>query len=209
MAIHVFINRRKVELPSSPLTGEQILDAGDYGADYNLFLLKGEGDPSGGTPVDRSESIDVKNGMHFRAIPGNANFGAAPNTAVAVGNEALVEDLERLSEQGFEVDVLVEGAEVGIVIRGVPLPPGAYSIANTDLLLKTTTLYPQSEMDMFWVDPDLVLASGAEPASSNLEMHFGRPWRRFSWHRNTPWVPGRDDLLGHFEFARARLQRPQ
>jgi hypothetical protein len=209
MAIHVFINRRKVELPSSPQTGEQILNAGDYGPDYSLFLLQGEGDPSGGTQIDRSESIDVKNGMHFRAIPGNANFGAALNTAAAAGNEVLVEDLERLSDQGFAVDVLVEGAEVGIVIRDVPLPPGAYSIATTDLLLKTTTLYPQSEMDMFWVDPDLVLASGGEPASSNLEMHFGRPWRRFSWHRNTPWVPGRDDLLGHFEFARARLQRPQ
>jgi len=178
MAIHVFINRRKVELPSSPQTGEQILDAGDYGPDYSLFLLEGEGDPSGGMQIDRSESIDVKNGMHFRAIPGNANFGAALNTAAAAGNDVLAEDLERLSEQGFEIEVLVEGAEVGIVIRDVPLPPGAYSIATTDLLLKTTTLYPQSEMDMFWVDPDLVLASGAEPGSSNLEMHFGRPWRR-------------------------------
>lgn len=209
MAIHVFINRRRVELPSSPQTGEQILNAGDYGPDYNLFVLKGEGDPSGGVQIDRSESIEVKNGMHFRAIPGNANFGAALNSAAAAGNEVLAEDLERLSEQGFEFEVLVEGAEVGIVVRDVPLPPDAYSIPITDLLLKTTTLYPQSEMDMFWVDPDLVLASGAEPASSNLEMHFGRPWRRFSWHRNSPWMPGRDDLLGHFEFARARLQRAQ
>lgn len=148
--------------------------------------------------------------MHFRAIPGNANFGAAQGgPAATVGNGLLADDLARLSDQGFEYEVLVNGAEVGIVVREVPLPPDVYSKPSTDLLLKTTTLYPQSEMDMFWVDADLVLASGAEPASSNLEMHFGRPWRRFSWHRNSPWVPGRDDLLGHLEFARARLQRTQ
>jgi hypothetical protein len=156
-----------------------------------LFLLKGEGGPSGGVQIDRARSIDVKNGMHFRAIPGNANFGAVLNPAAAAGNDVIAEDLERLAEQGFEIDVLVEGVEVGIVIRDVPLPPGAYSIATTDLLPKTTTLHPQPETDMFWVDSDLVLASGAEPASSNLEMHFGRPWPRFNWHRNTPWVPGR------------------
>lgn len=209
MAIRVFINRRKIAVPSSPQTGEQLLDAGAYGPDYNLFLLNGEGDPTGGTPIDRSASIDVKNGMHFRAIPSDANFGAALASVTALGNALLVEDLARLNEHGFACEVLVEGAEVGIIIRDVPLPADAYSKRSTDLLLKTTTLYPQSEMDMFWVDADLVLASGADPAASNLEMHFGRPWRRFSWHRNSPWMPGRDDLLGHFEFARARLQRVQ
>lgn len=75
MRIHVFINRRKIDLPSSPLTAEQILHAGDYGPDYDLFLLQGEGDPSGGTKLERAQSVDVKNGMHFRAIPGNATFG--------------------------------------------------------------------------------------------------------------------------------------
>lgn len=86
--------------------------------------------------------LQSKNGMHFRAIPGNANFGAALNSAAAAGNEVLAEDLQRLTEQGFEFEVLVEGAELGIVIRDIPLPPGAYSNPTTDLLLKTTTLYP-------------------------------------------------------------------
>lgn len=77
LPIHVFINRREIDLPSSPLTAEQILAAGDYGPDYDLFLLHGEGDPSGGIRLERAESVDVKNGMHFRAIPRNATFGSA------------------------------------------------------------------------------------------------------------------------------------
>ena len=75
MSAHIFINRRKVDVSGGNMTGEQILGAGEYGPDYNLFLLQGEGDPSGGAPVGRDQSLDVKNGMHFRAIPGNANFG--------------------------------------------------------------------------------------------------------------------------------------
>jgi len=75
MSVHVFINRRKIELPADMQSGEQVLNAGDYGPDYNLFLLQGEGDPSGGVQIDRAQMIEVKDGMHFRAIPGNANFG--------------------------------------------------------------------------------------------------------------------------------------
>ena len=75
MSAHIFINRRKIDVAGGNMTGEQILGAGEYGAGYNLFLLQGEGDPSGGAPVGRDQSLDVKNGMHFRAIPGNPNFG--------------------------------------------------------------------------------------------------------------------------------------
>lgn len=125
-------------------------------------------------------------------------------TAVS-DNTLLAEDLDRLSEAGFETELLREGDQVGVVVRAVPLPEGRWSQESTDVMLMTTVLYPQSAMDMFWALPELCLASGGEPTASSLEMHFGRAWRRFSWHRNTDWRPGRDDLVSHFEFARARL----
>lgn len=120
-------------------------------------------------------------------------------------NTVLAEDVDRLAEAGFETELLRDGDQVGVVVRAVPLPEGRWSQESTDVMLITTVLYPQSAMDMFWTPPELYLASGGEPTASNLEMHFGRAWRRFSWHRNTDWRPGRDDLLSHFEFARARL----
>jgi hypothetical protein len=137
-------------------------------------------------------------------------FGGIPSaTTAGVQNLLLEEDLRRLSEQGFDHELLIQWPDIGIVVRDVPLPDGIFSRTATDMLLKTTALYPQSEMDMFWVEPELVLATGMEPVATNLEMHFGRAWRRFSWHRNCPWIPGRDDLLTHLEFARARLENPQ
>jgi multiubiquitin len=73
--IHVFVNRVKIDLAAPELTGREILAAAGIGEDHDLFLLQGEGDPSGGRPVGLDERVKVKNGDHFRAIPGNRNFG--------------------------------------------------------------------------------------------------------------------------------------
>lgn len=124
-------------------------------------------------------------------------------------NPLLGEDLDRLADSGFETALLREGDQVGVVVRDVPLPEGLWSHASTDVMLMTTVLYPQSAMDMFWTMPELRLASGGDPQASNPEVHFGRPWRRFSWHRNADWRPGRDDLISHLEFALVRLNDGQ
>jgi len=75
MAVPIFINRAKHETGSESLTGRDILALADLGPDHDLFLLQGEGDPTGGTPIGLDQHVDVKAGQHFRAIPGNRNFG--------------------------------------------------------------------------------------------------------------------------------------
>lgn len=127
----------------------------------------------------------------------------------SIENPLLSEDLTRLADQGFEYELLTSGDEVGVLVQGVALPADLWSTPTTEVLLRTTVLYPQSAMDMFWTPPELRLASGGEPEASNLEVHFDRSWRRFSWHRNSEWRPGRDDLLTHLEFARVRLNNPR
>ncbi len=131
-------------------------------------------------------------------------------TSVDTGNDVLDGDLKRLRAGGHQVDLVTEAVQVGLIVRGYELPKDIYNLTCTDVLLKTDFQYPVSAMDMLWVDQGLLLANGAVPAGGeSLEHHFGRDWRRLSWHRNAPWVPGRDDLVGHFEFAVARLERPQ
>ncbi len=77
-SIHVFVNRRKIELDVTMLTGEQLLAvAGFTGREWDLLKLQGEGDPMGGTLIMWNETIEVKNGDHFRVIPGNRTFGEA------------------------------------------------------------------------------------------------------------------------------------
>lgn len=77
LEIHVFVNRKKIEIAAGPVTGEQLLkDAGFTGTGYDLFQLQGEGDPTGGTLILAAQELNLNNGDHFRAIPGNRTFGA-------------------------------------------------------------------------------------------------------------------------------------
>jgi len=73
--VRIHINRRLFDAPSARLTGTEILQLAGYGSDYELYLLHGEGDPTGGVLVAPDATLELKNGQHFRAIPGNANFG--------------------------------------------------------------------------------------------------------------------------------------
>lgn len=75
--VHVFVNRRKVELNATEITGEQLLIAAGFtGREWDLLRLQGEGDPTGGTLIMFNQAITVRNGEHFRVIPGNRTFGA-------------------------------------------------------------------------------------------------------------------------------------
>jgi hypothetical protein len=76
MKIPIFINRVKYEALRGEITGLQILELAALGADHELFLLRGEGDPSGGRPIGLDQQIELKAGEHFRAIPRNRNFGS-------------------------------------------------------------------------------------------------------------------------------------
>ena len=74
--LHVFVNRRKVELTAETLTGAQLLEAAGFeGKEWDLFRLRGEGDSSGGELIAADIELRVKDGEHFRAIPGNRTFG--------------------------------------------------------------------------------------------------------------------------------------
>jgi hypothetical protein len=109
---------------------------------------------------------------------------------------------------GVRVDVEHEGTQAFVILRDLPLPPGAYNLANSDILFTTDAQYPLSAMDMFWADVALVRADGSIPQNAQvIETYLGRQWRRFSWHRNGVWNPNGNPLLDHFEFMQSRFDQ--
>jgi hypothetical protein len=107
---------------------------------------------------------------------------------------------------GVAVEIHEEGAQVFIILRGLPLPPGSYRVPQSDVLFITDTQYPMSAMDMFWTNVDVLLPDGAIPLNADsIETYLGRQWRRFSWHRNGVWNPRGNPLLDHYEFMLARF----
>jgi hypothetical protein len=74
--VHVFVNRRKLELDQTEITGAGLLEAAGFeGEGWDLFELQGEGDPTGGTLTQATDTLQLKNGERFRVIPGNRTFG--------------------------------------------------------------------------------------------------------------------------------------
>ncbi len=73
--VPIFINRKKYEVLPTQMTGRQILALAGYAQGYDLLLLQGEGDPTGGQLIMADQTVEIKAGLHFRAIPGDRTFG--------------------------------------------------------------------------------------------------------------------------------------
>ena len=71
----IHINRKRFETEAGSMTGREVLALGGFADDHDLFLLVGEGDRTGGSPIGLDQEVEIRPGMHFRAIPSNRNFG--------------------------------------------------------------------------------------------------------------------------------------
>lgn len=114
-------------------------------------------------------------------------------------------EIEALRQNGKELEVREADGLIYVIVRDYPLPVG-YNNPHTRLLLKIPLSYPNGSPDMFWVDPDLRLASGGSQASTTIENILGEPWLRFSWHPKK-WNPVQDNLNTFMEFVNRRLMQ--
>ena len=100
----------------------------------------------------------------------------------------------------------VEGQMICIVIRHFPLPNGLQP-AQSDLLLRLASGYPDVAPDMWWFDPPVVRPDGqAIPQTQVHEQHLGRTWQRWSRHfEQGQWRPGVDCLESYLSLVRREL----
>lgn len=116
----------------------------------------------------------------------------------------LLQEIETLRLQGHNISLTEDSNWVSVVFHEYPVPAG-FSKKETNLLIRAQQSYPNSNLDMFWTDVDLVLEDGRVPAAAeHIESHNGQQWRRFSWHPQS-WNPGRDSLCTYLEFINARF----
>lgn len=74
--VKVHVNKRLVEVPEGTSTIEQLLRVAGYDpASQEVRLLQGEGDISGGAPLEMTATFIFEPGQHFRVIPVNRNLG--------------------------------------------------------------------------------------------------------------------------------------
>jgi hypothetical protein len=116
----------------------------------------------------------------------------------------LATELERVKPtQAFEV---TEDQDIiNVVFKNFEFG-GNFNFTRGDVLIRIPRSYPDGGPDMFWTDPEVKLADGRIPQSAEqIETYCGRPWRRFSWHKQN-WQPSVDSLDSYLEFVRRRLR---
>jgi len=108
-------------------------------------------------------------------------------------------DIRHLEELGHQFETYEEGNLTLLVIKDYELPAG-YTPGTVDLLIQIPHDYPDANLDMWWVYPQVVFArTNAEPVNTQVYQAFpgytpepNRLWQRFS--RHPQWRPGVDDL---------------
>jgi ribosomal protein S4 len=74
--IHVFVNSRKLAVPSRTITGNDLIKLAGYPEPmhWDLYRLQSEKDPTGGSLVTGSDILTIKDGDFFRVIEGHRSI---------------------------------------------------------------------------------------------------------------------------------------
>jgi hypothetical protein len=101
---------------------------------------------------------------------------------------------------------IVTGVDGQTVVRipAVKLSPG-WNQEFADITFIVPIGYPHVAPDCFYTESVLRLASGQEPANSNVQAVFDGQYRWFSWHVKS-WSPKTDTLDAYARFCERRLR---
>lgn len=100
-----------------------------------------------------------------------------------------------LEGRGISYEVLAEGGQAAVVLKGYKVPVGKFDHDASDILILLPAGYPDALVDMFYCMPWLRLsAADRYPNAADVPHDFaGRNWQRWSRH-NSEWRPGIDGI---------------
>ncbi|MDB5386439.1 MAG: hypothetical protein JWM11_2085, partial [Planctomycetaceae bacterium] len=111
-------------------------------------------------------------------------------------------DRAYLEQHEMVHEVVKDGDQLGVILKGVKLPEGKFDAESADLLILLPAGYPDACPDMFYLLPWVRLkATAAFPSKADAAHTFnGQSWQRWSRH-SSEWRAGVDGL--HTMIARA------
>lgn len=171
-----------------------------------IIRLKVRGEPK--REVSLADNIDLtKPGIErLQLLSDTINNG---EIACSVRRDfALLEkDEAYLDARGLFWETIDDGRR-WLMLRDFPVPQG-YLQASTCLAVEIPQNYPTAEIDMFYCQPTLTLASGTKiPQTECRQVINGLEFQRWSRHRNPgQWSPARDSVLSHLGLVEESIAR--
>ncbi|MCS4092640.1 multiubiquitin domain-containing protein [Rhizobium sp. BK176] len=118
-------------------------------------------------------------------------------------------DEEYLDSLGLLWETRVDGKFRWLIIRGYTVPQG-YTVSSTTLALHLPASYPEAQIDMFYVNPPLQLASGGAIAATESSQAIGNTsFQRWSRHRGagSVWNPLKDNVITHLALVESAIAK--
>lgn len=122
-------------------------------------------------------------------------------------NIDLIPELDReyLEEKGFNFELITYQGGVHLILKNFPFPE-TYLPRQSDVLIMIPVGYPNAQLDMFWTYPEVKLADGNVPVTTEHRQEFHEKiWQR--WSRHGPWRPSKDNLMTFISSIKSELQK--
>ena len=198
------IDRHHYTVQDHKMTGRQILALADKTAEKFLLRQKLR---HGVEPIGPDQEVDFTalGVERFMTIPNEVTEGEPPQPRLQFN--LLPADLAYLNSLGLRWEAVVDGGISAIIIYEWPIPPG-YNVAQADVHVRLTALYPDAEIDMAYFAPALARADARAVGGLSMCQFDGRQWQQWSRHRTaaSAWRVGEDDLSTHRPLVREWLQ---
>ena len=196
----VQIDKDCFEAPATRMTGRELLElAGKKPAEHFAIYRK----IKGGQPerIGLDEKIDLSRlGMErCLTLPLDQTEGFGARREFALPED----DLRWLANAPHQFELVAEHGVLRVVLYGFPVPPG-YNHCAVDVNVRIESGYPDTQIDMVYVHPELQRLDGAPVGATCPEAFDGKQWQRWSRHRTpaNPWRPGVDNLASHFALVK-------
>lgn len=112
-----------------------------------------------------------------------------------------------LDERFARWETIIENGQRWLLIHGFKVPHG-YLQALVTIALEIPLTYPGAQIDMFFVYPALVTATGQTPAATEVQVNIiGSNFQRWSRHRGagSPWKSDTDNVITHLALVESAL----
>ena len=112
--------------------------------------------------------------------------------------ELTEDDRLFLEERGLPWEAVLDGKNQWVIVHEWPVP-GGYNHRQVSLACQLPSGYPDAQIDMVFVRPDLQRADGKAIKALINHTIVGETWQRWSRHRTSqhPWRPRIDSLESH------------
>lgn len=180
------------------------------GFDPNVWIihLRVQGQPKRQLEIGDTIDLTTPGIEKVRLTAKDVNNGEA-RSAPRQDFALLEVDEEHLDSLGLVWETRVEGKFRWLIIHGYAVPQG-YTVSSTTLALHLPASYPEAQIDMFYVNPPLQLASGGAIAATDSSQVIGNTsFQRWSRHRGagSVWNPLKDNVITHLALVESAIAK--